>query len=187
MQAPSAPLLSTERLDLWLPRRGDFEAMTAILAEPATSRFLGSQSDMADHFARFCRNAGSWLIYGYGSFMVRLRGQPELIGNCGIFHSWRGLGEDFDDSPEGGWILSADHTGSGLAREAMEAALIWFEREHGPQRIVCMIDPDNAPSMRLAATLGFSTMRHAALPGGDPVRLFERPQRPHSVATQGPI
>ena len=128
----------------------------------------------AEHFERFCRNAGSWLLYGYGSFMLRERGGGELLGNAGVFHSFRGLGEDFDDAPEAGWILRADRVGQGLAREAMTAAFAWFEREHGRQRVVCMISPGNAPSLALAAKLGFAPMRDAQLPDGGAVRLLER-------------
>jgi RimJ/RimL family protein N-acetyltransferase len=56
----------------------------------------------------------------------------------------------------------------------MTAALDWFEREHGRRRIVCMIVPENAPSIALARRLGFTPMRDAVLPDGDTVRLFER-------------
>jgi RimJ/RimL family protein N-acetyltransferase len=162
--------LTTERLVLRLPVHADLEVMVAIVADAETGRFLGSHSGPAEQFARFTRNAGSWLLYGYGSFSVTLRETREVIGNCGIFHSWRGLGNDFDDLPEAGWILRRDQVGRGLAREAMAAALDWFEQEH----IVCMIAPDNAPSLRLAARLGFTPIREAVLPDGSDVRLFER-------------
>jgi len=171
----AAPLLVTERLELWHPARADIAAMYALVADPATRRFLGPVHTRADHYERFSRNAGSWLLYGYGSFVLRERGTGELVGNAGMFHSFRGLGEDFDDSPEAGWILRSDRVGQGLAREAMVAALAWFEREHGRQRIVCMVTPGNTPSIRLAARLGFAAMREAKLPAGDAVLLFERP------------
>lgn len=171
---PAGPLLVTGRLELWLPTRDDMAAMLAIVRDPRTGRYLGAASDEADHFTRFCRNSGSWLLYGYGSFIVRRRGQAEVIGNCGIFHSYRGLGADFDDSPEAGWILRHDVAGQGFAREAMEAALGWFAAEHGPARIVCMITPDNAPSLRLAERLGFHALRDTLLPDGDEVRLLAR-------------
>jgi len=174
-----APLLVTERLELWVPAQADIWPMHAIVTHPVTGRFLGSSSAPADHFLRFSRNAGSWLLYGYGSFMVRERGCTELIGNCGVFHSFRGLGEDFDDTPEAGWILHSDHTGKGLAHEAMAAALAWFEREHGHRRIVAMIAPGNAASIGLAGRLGFTFLRDAALPDGEAVHLFERPAVAH--------
>lgn len=168
------PVIVTERLELWQPAPADFMAMHAIISDPETGRFLGTSASVADHYMRYGRNAGSWFLYGYGSFIVRLRGASEVAGNCGVFHSWRGLGADFDDVPEAGWILRRDLAGQGLAREAMEAALAWFEREHGRRRIVCMIGLGNEPSMRLAGRLGFAPMREAELPDGDTVRLFER-------------
>jgi RimJ/RimL family protein N-acetyltransferase len=171
--AIDAPRLVTERLELRLPTRDDVWAMHAIATQPPTARFLGSNRP-AEHFLRFSRSAGSWLLYGYGSFMVRERGKPDLIGNCGVFHTFRELGADFDDSPEAGWILSADHVGKGYAAEAMTAALDWFDGEHGPRRMVAMIAEGNQPSQRLAQKLGFTPMRDTVLPDGETVRLFER-------------
>jgi len=169
-----APHLLTDRLDLRVPLAADLEAMGAIVAHAQTGRYLGPGRDFADHFVRFSRNAGSWLLYGYGGFMVRLRGSEDLIGNCGVFHNWRGLGEDFDDAPEAGWILRHDQVGQGLGHEAMSAALAWFDAAHGPRRVVCLIALGNEPSLRLAAKHGFTPMRDAVLPDGDSVRLFER-------------
>lgn len=169
-----APFLVTERLELWLPRPGDLQPMYEVVSHPATARFLGPNAHLHDHAMRFMRSAGSWFLYGYGAFMLRLRGQEAVIGNCGIFHTFRGLGEDFDDNPEAGWILRHDQAGKGLAGEAMRAALEWFEREHGKRRLVCMIAPENTPSLRLAEKLGFAAMRDTDLPDGERVRLLER-------------
>lgn len=174
MVVKDAPRLLTERLDLRLPAAVDFPAIMEIVSHAETGRYLGPRSGTPDHFMRFCRNVGSWLLYGYGIFIIRLRESGEVIGNGGVFHSWRGLGEDFDDSPEGGWILRHDQVGRGLGEEAMTAAMNWFDRAHGPRRVVCMTSIGNEPSIRLAAKLGFARMRDAALPDGDTVRLFER-------------
>lgn len=168
-----APALVTERLELWRPRLGDEAQMFAIVSDPVTGRYLGPVK-RADHFTRFQRGAGSWFLHGYGSFMVRLKGQREAIGNCGVFHSYRGLGEDFDDMPEAGWILAESAVGKGIAREAMDAALAWFDKQHGPRAVVCMIDPGNAPSIKLAGKLGFARLRLGVLPDGAEVQLFER-------------
>lgn len=174
MALGEAPRLLTERLELRGPDASDLAAMAAIVSNEDTRRFLGPHSGPADHFQRFSRNAGSWLLYGYGAFMIRRRGSEELVGNGGVFHSWRGLGEDFDDTPEAGWILRHDMVGQGLGFEAMSAVLGWFDSVHGPRRVVCMTAPDNGPSIGLAAKLGFTPMRDAVLPDGEAVRLFER-------------
>jgi len=175
------PFLTTERLDLWLPRPSDLHAMHAIVTHPSTGRFLGSNAALHEHATRFTRGAGSWFLYGYGPLMVRLRGQEELIGNCGVFHTFRGLGDDFDDNPEAGWIVGADHTGQGLGGEAMRAILTWFDGEHGPRRIVCMIAPQNTASLGLAEKLGFGPLRQATLCDGVPVQLLERPSPESSI------
>jgi RimJ/RimL family protein N-acetyltransferase len=172
--AVEPPTLLTERLELRPPVAGDFAGATAVLANAEIARFLGPRTSTADHFLRFCRSAGSWLLYGYGAFVIRLRGAEEVVGTCGLFHTWRDLGPDIDDHPEAGWMLSADLHGRGLAAEAMTKVFEWFDQTHGPRRTVCMIDPDNEPSLRLAGKLGFTPLRDAGLPDGEAVRLFER-------------
>ena len=138
--------------------------------------FSTRETVAVDTFARLLRNAGSWSLYGYGTFMVRMRGgDGSIVGNCGVFHSYRGLGEDFDDRPEAGWILAESAFGKGVAREAMDAALAWFDREHGPREVVCMIEPANAPSVALAEKLGFAPTRIATTPDGAELQLFSRP------------
>jgi RimJ/RimL family protein N-acetyltransferase len=174
MAVTEAPVLLTERLELRLPVAADRDVMAAIVSHRQTGRFLGHGFDPVEHFMRFMRNAGSWQLYGYGAFMIRSRASGELIGNGGVFHTWRGLGEDFDDTPEAGWILRHDQVGQGLGFEAMRAVLDWFDREHGPRRIVCMTDPENEPSIGLAGKLGFTALREAVMPAGETVRLFER-------------
>lgn len=167
------PHLVTERLDLRLPEAADSHAIYEIIGNPETHRFLGPRETYPDHFTRFMRGAGSWLLYGYGFFIMREKGSDAVIGNGGIFHSYRGLGEDMDDGPEAGWILSAEHFGKGYAREAMEAVIAWFEKTHGPQRITAMIEPGNHASFALAARLGFREFRRTEQNGAELV-LLER-------------
>ena len=168
------PLLETERLELWLPRADDLKAMYAVVTQPETSRYLGAVSQLHEHSFRFMRGAGSWFLYGYGPLMLRLKGQGPVIGNCGVFHTFRGLGEDFDDHPEAGWIIAAEHVGKGFGREVMDAVLAWFDATHGKRRIVCMIAPENAASLALAQRLGFAVFREAGLPDGETATLLER-------------
>lgn len=170
----TGPMITTERLELSRPCLADAFEMLDILKHPATSRWLGEHTSEADHFTRFQRNAGSWLLSGYGSFTVRLRGHAGVIGSCGIFHSWRGLGPDFDNRAEAGWIVSHEHASSGYAAEAMGAAFAWFDANHGPQGVVCMIAPENLRSIRLAEKFGFAAMREAEIMPGETVILFER-------------
>ena len=171
----SALVLATERLELWQPQPGDHDGINAINTDPRTLPFLGTWSpSQADTFARLCRNAGSWAMYGYGAFIVRRLGDSQIIGTCGIFRSWRGFAHGLDDVPEAGWIIHPDHWGQGYAGEAMRAVMRWFDATHGAQRIACMIDEDHAVSERLALQLGFFEYARHQQQGEKQVVLYER-------------
>ena len=171
----TAPLLTTERLELWQPQASDHAGLNAINTDPRTLPFLGTWSPSpADTFARLCRNAGTWALYGYGTFMVRRRGEPQIIGKCGVFQTWRGFAHGLDDVPEAGWIVHPDHWGQGYAGEAMRAGLQWFDEVHGRQRIACMIEAGHMVSERLALQLGFAEYARHQEPGDKPLLLYER-------------
>jgi RimJ/RimL family protein N-acetyltransferase len=150
------PVIRTERLLLRPQQASDLEGLVELIASEETRKHLGSaKAEPAQQFERLLRNAGSWRLYGYGAFAVRRQDDPELIGSCGVFHSWRGFGEGMDDVPEAGWIIRSDACGQGVASEAMEAIFRWFDTKFGPRRVACMIEMGNAASERLAKKLGF--------------------------------
>ncbi|MEN9682346.1 MAG: hypothetical protein RLZZ427_97 [Pseudomonadota bacterium] len=171
----TGPVLITSRLELWQPAPADLADLFALTLSEETRRFLGSfVPTQMDAFNRLHRNAGSWALHGYGTFMVRLRGQGRIIANCGVFRSHRGFGQGLDDVPEAGWIVHQDHWGEGVAREAMEAALDWFDTVHGRQRIGCMIEDGHTASDALAGKLGFVRYGLHQPEGGKALVLYER-------------
>jgi RimJ/RimL family protein N-acetyltransferase len=172
----TAPMVVTERLELWRPQAADLDGLARLLAPDAVREYLGGAApSLADTFARLTRNAGSWALYGYGTFVVRERGARAVVGSCGVFHSWRGFDgfDGFDDAAEAGWIFAPPVWGRGHATEATAAALQWFDRMHGPRRVVCMIDPHNHASHKLAARLGFAAFGQQVFEG-EPITLLQR-------------
>lgn len=82
-----------------------------------------------------------------------------VIGKAGLFRF-----------PEIGFILSPDHWGQGLAREALVAVIDRAFVVHRLDRIVADVDPRNAASCALLTRLGFGeTGRRTAawLVGGE--------------------
>ena len=158
------------------PRADDLPALYALTESAEMREFLGpTPPSHADSFARLLRNAGCWSLYGYGTFMVEHRPSGALAANCGLFHSWRGHGPDFDDQIEAGWIIARPFWGQGLASRVMGAVHDWFDAAHGPRRTVCMIEQGHGASDRVARRLGYAPYRTVAAPdGGRPLLLYER-------------
>lgn len=152
----NGPELTTPRLDLWRPAPRDHVALVELLADDEVRRHLGNRpTSTVEEFNRLCRNAGSWALFGYGIFTCRARGTDEVLGICGVFHSWRGFAEGLDDTPEIGWIFSRKTWGQGIASEAARASLAWFEAAFPGKRVACMINDTNLPSLAVADRLGF--------------------------------
>ncbi len=170
----NAPELSTDRLDLWRPAARDHAALVDLLSDEEVRRHLGSRPTGAvEEFNRLCRNAGSWALFGYGIFTCRARGSDEVLGICGVFHSWRGFGKGLDDTPEIGWIFARKTWGQGIATEAARASIAWFDAAFPGRRIACMINDTNLPSLAVADKLGF--VRYDEQPdAGTALVLLER-------------
>lgn len=152
----TGPEFSTDCLDMWRPAPRDHAGLVDLLADDEVRRHLGNRpTGAAEEFNRLCRNAGSWALFGYGIFTCRARGTDEVLGICGVFHSWRGFGDGLDDTPEIGWIFARKTWGQGLASEAARASLAWFDAAFPGRRVACMINDTNLPSLAVAAKMGF--------------------------------
>lgn len=174
-EVAGGPVLVTERLELWRPQVGDHADLRAMIAPAAVRRFLGGmEPDDHDVFMRLLRNAGSWALYGYGTFVLRERGMADIVGNCGVFHSWRGFGHGLDDVAESGWIIAQPAWSKGYAHEAMTAALAWFEREHSGRETLCMIEEGHRASEAVAAKLDYVACDRFEEEGERPLNIYRR-------------
>ena len=95
------------------------------------------------------------------------------MGEVGLAHFARGLGETFDPFPEAAWVLATGGHGKGYATEAVVAAHDWIARTQRPARTVCIVHPDNAASLRVAMKLGYVSFGEAEYRGASPT-MFER-------------
>lgn len=168
------PEIQTERLVLATPTAKDFEAFARLWTLPEVYHYiLGTPRPTAQSWAAFLVLFGSWAHLGYGMWLVKRRDTGAMIGQVGFLSAMRGHGAGFDEYPEAGWLFDGAAQGQGFAKEAMQAALGWFDGAGLADRCVCMIDPTNAASMRLAEKLGFIKTRLSPFVG-DELQLFER-------------
>lgn len=141
------PEIETERLRLRLPRMSDFPAHVAFRASDR-SKGVGGPFDAASSFQHLAGIIGQWALRGYGRWMVADRATDTPLGVVGIFHP-----EDWPE-PEIGWSLYAEAEGRGIGAEAARASRDFAYRVLGWRRIVSLVAPDNARSVRLAERLG---------------------------------
>jgi RimJ/RimL family protein N-acetyltransferase len=160
------PVIETERLILRGMVRADFPAFATIWQEPDVVRFIGGKArSEADSWASFLRNAGSWVIEGYGQWGIFRKADGALIGNTGFFRAMRGLGDDFDRACEVGWVLSAAAQGQGHGPEAVAAAHDWFDAQSFGGESWAMIDVGHVVSLALAGRFGYERVRESMFMG----------------------
>lgn len=166
--------IETSRLILRVYGVEDFDEMFEMWSEPAVTRFMGSRKfSREDVWARLLRYAGTWALFDYGFWVVRDKRSGQFIGEAGFHNLQREIEPPFGDCPELGFgLISAAH-GKGFATEAAQAVLDWADRAWGERETVCMIAPDNVPSLRIADKLGYVRTAQTEY-NGAPMILFKR-------------
>lgn len=175
----SAPTLVTQRLILRPPERADSAEHAATWADPDVVRHIGGTlRDAQDAWFALLRARALWDFLGYGYWIIRERKTETYVGEVGFADFKRGMSPDLSGDPEAGWVLAKSAWGKGYATEAVAAAHNWLD-ETRPGRSTCIIDPDNAASIKVAAKAGY---REIALTDykDSPVIVFER----HSPGTR---
>lgn len=166
------PILHTDRLTLTPPSPADLDDEAAMWAEPAVYAHIGGRAFTREEvWHRLLRYVGHWQVCGYGTWIMRTS-DGAFAGSVGLMDSRRATDPSFEGTPEAGWTLAPHAHGQGYALEAMQALLAWADAQ-GIARTVCIIDPGNAASLRLADKLGYRLVTEATYRDA-PTLLFER-------------
>ena len=157
----TAPPITTDRLILRAYDLADFDAAYAMTSDDRVHRFIGgAPHNRAQAWEKFLRGPAFWALLGYGLWTVEERATGAYVGQVGFGRFERDMEPPLPDIPEGAWVLSADHHGRGYGGEALDAALRWADSQLR-SAICCIIAPENTPSLRLAARMGFAELRRA--------------------------
>ena len=159
--ARPAPALETARLTLRAHAVADFAECAAMWGDAAVTRHIGGRPLSEEEvWARVLRYAGLWALLGFGYWVVREQATGRFVGEVGLADFRRDVVPSLDGAPEVGWALATWAHGRGFATEAVRAALAWSDAhlvgpDGGPRRTVCLVAPENAPSLRVAERCGY--------------------------------
>lgn len=156
------PALQTERLVLRGFQLDDFAAMADMWTRPEIVRFIGGRPLSREQaWIRLLRHIGMWSFMGFGFWAITTRETGQLIGEAGFHDMKRDLTPSIEGTMEAGWGLTPEAQGQGYASEALKAALAWADVNHAEKAMTCIIDAENAPSIRLARKHGFEEYARA--------------------------
>jgi RimJ/RimL family protein N-acetyltransferase len=144
--------LETPRLVLRLPTEADIPAFLSMHTESDIGHLViggvRPSGDLEIAWRNFVMQLGHWQLRGFGMWLVEERATSDIIGRIGFWQSgtWPGI--------ELGWLIRQARRNQGFATEAAVRALEWARTETTIERIVSLILPDNAPSLRIATKIG---------------------------------
>ena len=167
------PTLETERLSLRGHRRDDFDECARMWADPVVTRHIGGRAFTAEEvWTKVLRYVGHWSLLGFGYWAVHEKATGRFVGEVGFADFKRDMQPSIEGTPEMGWVLMPWSHGKGFATEAAREALAWLDAQ-GSRSCVCLIGPDNAPSIQVAKKCGFAE-RVRTTYKGHPTILFDR-------------
>jgi RimJ/RimL family protein N-acetyltransferase len=166
--------LTTARLRLEPLTAAHAEAMFGVLGDPAVWRYLDGEApaDVATLRGQYERQQRGRSADGREVWLnwIVFAAAPQPLGYV--------QATVLDDGCA--WVayaLASAHWGRGYAREAMHAMLAHLEQAHRVRSLLATVERDNAASIRLLETLGFTpASASAAAPHGlsDTERLYCR-------------
>ena len=171
------PELVTERLVLRELVPGDAPAVASGAGDRRVAQYLiAVPSPYPIALARrWVRHRIEWWEAGRGvTFAIAARGRSdELLGTVSLRRYVR------DRRAELGYWLAARAWGRGLATEAARAIVAFAFDELRLPRLICLFEPENTASRRVAEKVGMTFERMAVIEGDEgPLYSMTRPSQP---------
>lgn len=163
-------VIETERLALRELTPGDAEFIRRLLNDPDFLHYIGDRNVRTDDDARrYIADgpAASYAAHGFGLWLVELTGDKSPIGICGLLK--RPVLPDVDI----GFAFLPPFRAKGYAHESARAVLTYAMGQLGLARILAVVNPENAASIRLLEKLGMTCERMVRLTDAAPeIQLF---------------
>lgn len=179
-------MIETPRLRLRPWREEDKPAFAEIINTPAMMAHFGGVAPREQIDALIDAQMANQAEYGFSMWAVDARPTGELAGICGLRRM------PYPETPitgelEAGWRIAERHWGTGVAREAAQAAFDWGWANTDFPRVTAYTVAANVKSWGLMLKLGMGRradldFRHPRFAADDPmaamvVYALDRPRR----------
>jgi RimJ/RimL family protein N-acetyltransferase len=163
-------ILETDRLLLRHLTTDDTAFILELLNEPSFIQNIGDRNVRTEDDAmRYIVNGPieSYDKYGFGLFMVELKDSSVPIGMCGL------LKRDNLADVDVGFAFLPKYWMKGYAFESASAVLKYAKETVGLKRILGIVNPDNAASIRVLEKLGLKYESMVKMPEDNfEIKLF---------------
>jgi [ribosomal protein S5]-alanine N-acetyltransferase len=161
-------ILETERLILRTQQAADVPFLVDLWADPLVTRFMGGPRERGWLQAVFEGTARDPTAERYDLWPVVEKGTGQLAGHCGLL----------DKEVEGrleielGYTFAESAWGKGYATEMGQALKRYAFEGMGIERLIALIEPENAASERVAMKVGMRLENLVSRPGGGVHRMY---------------
>ena len=143
-------MIETERLLLRPFTPADLDALASLNADPDVMRYIadGKPQSRAQTEIRLNEVLDHWQQHGFGLFTAIEKTSGDFVGFCGLKYL------NTSSEIEVGYRLAKRFWRRGLATEAARASLRYGFETLGLDRIVAVVQPENAASCRVIEKIG---------------------------------
>ena len=147
-------ILETERLLLRRLVHEDLDALHALYSDPIVRQYFPEGTLSLEE----TREELEWFLNGHprhpelGLWATIHKESGQFIGRCGLL-PWT-IDDQFE--VEIAYMLGKEYWGQGLASEVAQGIARYAREQLGLTRLICLIDHDNAASIRVAEKTGMA-------------------------------
>jgi ribosomal-protein-alanine N-acetyltransferase len=169
MTSPNSKVLETERLILRHLTMDDLDDLFKLYHGPDVRKYYSEGIPSYEE----TRQELEWMInacyakYGFGMWATIHKETGKFIGRCGLTP----MDIEGHEEIEVGYMLAKEFWDKGLATEAAQAILRYGFEQVGLSRLICVINPGNQASSRVALKIGM-TLEIDGDVNGEPTLLY---------------
>lgn len=165
----NSKVLETGRLIFRRLNMDDLEDLFALYHSPDVRKYYSEGVPSYEE----TKQELEWMIntfyakYGFGMWATIHKATGKFIGRCGMTP----MDIEGHEEIEVGYMLAKEYWGQGLATEAAQAILQYGLEQVGLSRLICVINPGNRASSKVAMKIGM-TLEIDGNVNGEPTLLY---------------